>query len=108
MVFAVLSAISVFVTLHLAVSQAHHAKFYDDRAIARYAAEAALVWAREQIWINPMGAAAAACFPQVAPAADFTIDHDGNGATPVISVDVTAAPCPAPGTTSQLSAKVIF
>lgn len=88
-VTAFTASLASYVMLQMVVTGAQHARWYRQRAIARYAAEAGLVWAQQQIWIG--GAAAAGCF---GANPDFTIDHDGNAATPLINVDVTANPCP--------------
>ena len=83
---AFLAALSSYVMLQLVVSGAQHARYYRNRSISRYAAEAGLVWAQQQMWSGLGG-----CF---GANPDIQIDHDGNVATPPINVDIIATPCP--------------
>jgi hypothetical protein len=103
--FAILSAFIAslisYMMLAVVVSGSRQARYFRNRQISRYLAEAGLVWAQQQIAVN--GAAAIGCF---AASPDLNIDHDGNGATPVIPVDITAVPCPPART--QLTAVVLW
>ena len=49
---AIICAIAAYLVLFLAISQARHARFYHQRARARYATEAAIVWAQQQLWAD--------------------------------------------------------
>ena len=52
---AIICAIASYVVLFLAVSQARHARFYHQRVRARYATEAAIVWAQQQLRADEAG-----------------------------------------------------
>ena len=49
---AVCFSIAVFTALVLALSRAKQKDFYKRRARAQYVAEAGLVWAMEQLWVD--------------------------------------------------------
>ena len=50
---AIVCSIAAYLVLFLAISQARHARFYHQRVRARYATEAAIVWAQQQLRANP-------------------------------------------------------
>ena len=49
---AVCFSIAAFTALVLALSRVRQKDFYKRRAIAQYAAEASLVWAMQQLWVD--------------------------------------------------------
>ena len=100
-VIAIVCAIAAYAALFIAMAEAQHAVFYRDRTAARYAAEAGLVWAQQQLWANTVKAQG--CF---AANPDLSLDHDGNPATPIIDVDVTLPGCGTPNV--QLRATVVY
>ena len=90
---ALLCAVAAYVILLIATSQARRAKVFQERYAARYAAEAGLVWAKEQLWANPTWS------PN--PGTDVTI----NG----LAVDILLPTCSSnPCEERQLQAKVIY
>ena len=92
---ALLCAVAAYTILLIATSQARRAKIFQERYAARYAAEAGLVWAKEQLWSDSTWSSG------VGPPADLTI----NG----FDVDIDLPPCTAtPCETRQLKAKVIY
>ena len=50
---AIVCSIAAYLVLFLAISQARHARFYHQRVRARYATEAAIVWAQQRLWVDP-------------------------------------------------------
>ena len=50
---AIVCSVTAYLVLFLAISQARQARFYHQRVRARYATEAAIVWAQDQLRINP-------------------------------------------------------
>lgn len=50
LMLAVIGGIIAYGALYVAISQAQHARFYQERSKARYVAEAAQVIARERLW----------------------------------------------------------
>ena len=50
---AILAAIASFAVLQLAIAYSLQGRFFVNRTPYRYAAEAGLVWAQEQLWNNP-------------------------------------------------------
>ena len=111
LVTAVIFSIAAFGALTMAVSRARQANYVsEDRIRARYAAEAGLVWAMQQLWANP------ATFPNVCcnagcagtkQSASWPIDTDGGGPLPATNVDVAVDNC-GPDRLHTLSAKVTF
>ncbi len=78
---AFVCAIAAFTVLIMAVSNARHARSTRERVKARYLAEAAQVYAREQLWMNP-----AYC-----PGAPVMLDTNGDGLTDTpVTITVTA------------------
>ena len=53
MMAAFVASIVAYLILQLATSQARHAQFYRNHASARYASEYGLVWARQQLLVDP-------------------------------------------------------
>ena len=100
---AIVCAIAAYAMLQVAVAEARQAVFYRDRTVARYAAEAGLVWAQQRLWADPAENSAGRCF-NANP--DLALDHDANPVTPPINIDVTLAPCGALDAT--LDAKVVY
>ncbi len=49
-VTALIASVAAFAALMMAMSQSQSAKLQQDRLVARYAAEAGLVWAQQQLW----------------------------------------------------------
>ena len=109
---AVIFGIAAFGILTMALGARQRSRFHEERLGARYAAEAALVWAQQQLWANNGAGTPAAqgCFAGVPPAGDFCIDDDNNPATPDTCVDVTLTgnPPPCGGANRQLSANVVY
>ena len=91
---ALLCAVAAYVVLLIATSQARRAKVFQERYAARYAAEAGLVWAKEQkLWTTPTWSSGAG--------ADVTI----NG----FNVDINLPPCTAtPCEARKFEAKVVY
>ena len=50
---ALVCSVIAYLVMFLAVSQARQARFYHQRVRARYATEAAIVWAQQQLRANP-------------------------------------------------------
>ena len=50
---AIVCSVVAYLILFLATSQARQARFYHRRVRARYATEAAIVWAQQQLRANP-------------------------------------------------------
>ena len=50
---ALLASISAYTILMMARAQALQARFYRERTLARYAAEAGIVWAMQRLWNDP-------------------------------------------------------
>ena len=50
---AFVCSIAAYLVLFLAVCQARQARFYKNRMRARYAAEAAVVWAQQRLFADP-------------------------------------------------------
>ena len=50
---AIVCSIAAYLVLFLAITQARHARFYHQRVRARYATEAAIVWAQAQLRADP-------------------------------------------------------
>jgi len=50
---AIICSIAAYLILFLATGQARHARFYRQRVRARYAAEAAIVWAQQRLRADP-------------------------------------------------------
>ena len=50
---AIVCSVVAYLVLFLATSQARQARFYHQRVRARYATEAAIVWAQQQLRANP-------------------------------------------------------
>ena len=102
---ALIAAVMSYGILALAMAQAKQSVVYRNRTPAINAAEAALVWAREQLWQNPLGDLPTDFCFQNNP--DVQIDHDQNPATPPINVDIiVTGPCPSAAL--QLSAKAAY
>ena len=96
---ALIAAVMSYGILALAMAQAKQSVVYRNRTPAINAAEAALVWAREQLWQNPN-----LCF---GADPDIAIDHDQNPTTPPINVNIiVTGPCPSAAL--QLSAKADY
>lgn len=101
LITAVIFAVAAFAALTIAVSGTQQMTVIsDDHLRARYSAEAGLVWAMQKLWVNP-----AECF---GGSPNFTIDTDGAGPLPGTGIDITATPCPGPGVSGTLSAKVTY
>ena len=100
-IIAVIGAIASMTVLQLAYYQTRHARFHRLHLVSQYAAEAGVVWAQERLLQNP-----ASCAAMNAANPDVPIDHDSNGATPPINVDVTVAPCP--GADMRVTARVVY
>ena len=98
LIIALLGAIAAYAILMLAISQARHSAFSQERPSARYAAEAGLVWARQRLWEDPTS-----CFPANP---DLSVDADGDG-TAETNVDIVASSC---GATDRrtLTAQVVY
>lgn len=52
-IVALIGAIASYALLTIAISNARQARFYRTRLPARYAAEAAIVWAQQQLSVSP-------------------------------------------------------
>ena len=91
---ALICAVAAYTVLLMATSRARQAKFYRERDAARYAAEAGMIWAREQkLWTDPRWSSG--------PGTDVTI----NG----FDVDIVLPACASsPCETRTLQAKVIY
>ena len=89
---AVIGSIASYGVLQIAVNQSLHARFHGERTRARYAAEAGIVWAQQQLWNDPTY-----CGDPDPPPAQF----DG------IVVDVIVSPPCVPGS-HTISAKVVY
>ena len=50
---AITCSIAAYLVLFLAISQARQARFYHQRVRARYATEAAIVWAQQRLRADP-------------------------------------------------------
>ena len=101
LITAVVFTVAAFAALTIAVSGAQQMTVIsDDHLRARYSAEAGLVWAMQWLWAHP-----AECF---LGSSDFSIDTDGAGSLPLTWVDIAADPCPGPGVSGTLSAKVTY
>lgn len=87
-VMAVVASAAAFAALNVALSRARRpGVFATERYLrARYAAEAGVVWAAQQLWGNPTE-----CF---AAPVDHSVDDDADPGTPAIPVDIVATPCP--------------
>ena len=87
-VMALVFSAAAFAALNVALSRSRRpGVFSNERYLrARYAAEAGVVWATQQLWGNPTE-----CF---SASPDHLVDDDGNSATPAIPVDIVATPCP--------------
>ncbi len=86
---ALIASFASLAVLQLAISQTQHAKFHHDRTRSRYAAEAGIVYAQQQLLANP--------------------GYCGTGGLDIngISVDVTVTDCGA-GKAHTVSAKVVY
>ena len=114
---AVVFSVAAVAALTMVLSRANLLKFADEsRLRARFAAEAGLVWAAQQLFEDPdILTDASKCFTgnsnpdfcdPPAVDADFCVDTDGNG-KPETKVDIVANPCPVSGTVeTTLKAKV--
>ena len=80
---ALAASIAAYAMLSVAVGEARHARAFDARARARHAAEAALVWAQQQLWNDPTWSSAAG-------ATDLTV---GGVAVDVILPSCEQLPC---------------
>ena len=94
---ALLAAIAAYAMLLAATSQATQGRFTVDHARTRYAAEAALVWAQQQLLADPTWSSA--------QGADVTIDG--------VSVDIIIPSCPTgsptpPCPSRRLTAQVVY
>ena len=112
---AVIFGIAAFGILTMALGARQRARFHEERLGARYAAEAALVWAQQQFWRDQTGAttlgrnAAGVTFPDACfvNSPDFSLDDDNNAATLPLDVDIVVTPnCAAAN--RQLSANVVY
>jgi len=83
---AALFSIAVFVALVMVLSARQHStEFYEQRLRARYAAESGIVWAMQQLWVDP-----SECFHGPG---DFTVpDPDGPGPLGPIDVQIDVPP----------------
>mgnify|MGYP001576767448 CR=1 FL=1 len=79
---ALFSAIAVYTLMLMTLSQARHATFFQDRAVAVNAAEAGLIWAQQQLWVTPT-----LCGSLTVPAALFD---------PPVTVTVNITDCSSP------------
>ena len=98
---SVIFGIAAFGLLSFAMNQAAQTSFVSEkRTRARYAAESGLVYAMEQLWVNPNDCT-------LGPPGPLDTDNDG---TPDATVTVTRpGPCPAPsGAVFTLQAQVTF
>ena len=50
---ALVSSVAAYIILMLALTQARLARFHRERIRARYAAEAGVIWAQQQLWTTP-------------------------------------------------------
>lgn len=93
---ALIASIAAITVLQIAVAQARQAKFYSERTRSRYAAEAGLVWAQQNLYTNPTWQ----------PAGPLPVPVGGT----VVNVVVTVAPpCGAPPCPNQtISSKVTY
>lgn len=80
-VAALMSAVAIYTVMSIALSQAQQAQFYQERLVARNAAEAGIIWAQQRLRVNEIFCADAGNDP---PAALFN---------PSTVVDVTITPC---------------
>ncbi|MBI2104200.1 MAG: hypothetical protein HYT90_01270 [Candidatus Omnitrophica bacterium] len=92
LISAFLASIASYLVLQIAVSQSRHARFHEEHAVARHAAEAGVVWAYDRLIYETMGGGPVYCGGD-----SLTI----NGMT----VDVTVSGCPGP---RALTAKVHY
>lgn len=84
---ALICSVLAYGVLFSSVAQARRTQFYRERSAARYAAEAGLVWAFEQLWQDPSWAGG-------------TLPLGG------VSVDVTLPPCGTPCTPRPMTVTV--
>lgn len=89
MLVALVATIASYAMLEVAVSRARQARFYRDRLPSRYAAEAAIVWAQQQLWTDSLFCGGT---------------HTVGG----VPVQVTVTNCGGVGNAHVLSAKVIY
>ena len=90
---ALLSAITSYAVLQLAIAHALRGQFFGSRTRYRYAAEAGIVWAQRQLWVNN-----GAFCPGAGP--DVTL----NG----VDVDVTITNCADPNAVHVITAKATY
>jgi hypothetical protein len=97
---AVVFAIVAFGALTVALGGGQRAKqFHHERLRARYAAEAGVVWAMQQLWADP------SWFSEAGGPPDFRLD-DG---TSKVDVDLVIPPCTlAPCENRRLEARVVY
>ncbi|HBH97554.1 MAG TPA: hypothetical protein DDX89_07210 [Candidatus Omnitrophica bacterium] len=91
-VMAVVASAAAFAALNVALSRSRRpGVFSTERYLrARYAAEAGVVWATQQLWGSPTE-----CFDNPpSPYPEHLVDDDADPGTPAIPVDIIATPCP--------------
>jgi len=118
-VMAVIFSIGAFGILSLSLGSRQRTEFHERRLGARYVSEAALIWAQQQLWINPSwcwgplpGELPSATTPGDFPPPGLVppFDDDGNPATPAPQAnldDGCACPCPA-AAARRLTAQVLY
>jgi hypothetical protein len=98
---SIVFGIAAFGLLYSATNQGEQGQFLGEgRLRARYAAEAGLVMAMQEQFVNP-----ADCAFGAGPPFNYFLDTD-NDATNDTKVSVTLVPCPSAGTASKMQAKV--
>ena len=100
-VMALACAIASYTVLMMAGSDVRQGGFYEGRTESRYAAEAGLIWAMQQLWVDPYWQSAAGT-------TDVTVDVNGRP----VNVDIIMPSCgvvaPTPCPSRSLQAKVVY
>ena len=92
---ALLASIAAYTVLQIGMYQARHAEFYRDHTASRYAAEAGLVWAQQNLYANPTWGGGT-----------LPVAVGGANVNVVVTVNPPCAVAPCPGRTVQ--AKVTY
>jgi Tfp pilus assembly protein PilX len=100
---AVVAALAAYGNLMLAVQQARSSEHLQAHALARYAAEAGYIIARERLWVNSNY-----CTGADASAPGVIENFDGNAdGTTDLTIELKVYPCVA-GATRTIESQVIF
>lgn len=96
---AIVFSVAAFAVLTMSLSRAQTAELTEDRLRARYAAEAALVWAMQRLWVDQTWSSGLGI--------DLPFDIDGDGSIAAgEGVDVSIPACGPPCPNRTLEAKV--